>query len=174
MLLYNLFKGKRMEKKRVKRYKYVGLGFPIVLFNVPRVKVRDVWTPAIDFNELQKAVLLELCDMSFPFSGNHVHFIRTYFEMTLDAFGKHFGVTHAAVINWEKTKNRVAKINASLELLIRLFILEKLKINNQIFRDIFREFNIQQIMKKRKMDYVSKSLQLHNLHLNKRNFLNAF
>ncbi len=111
--------------------------------------------------------------MSFPLSGNQVHFIRTYFEMTLEAFGKHFGVTHAAVINWEKTKNRAAKINPSLELLIRLFILEKLKINNQIFRDIFREFNIQQIMKARKASFVRKPLQLHNLHLNKRNFLSA-
>lgn len=162
-----------MEKKRVKKFRYEGLGFPIVLFNVPMVKVRDVWTPAIDFNELQKAVLLELCNMSFPLSGNQVHFIRTYFEMTLEAFGKHFGVTHAAVINWEKTKNRAAKINPSLELLIRLFILEKLKINNQIFRDIFREFNIQQIMKARKASFVRKPLQLHNLHLNKRNFLSA-
>ena len=76
-------------------------------------------------------------------------------------------------MKWEKAKNKPAKINPSLELLIRLFILEKLKINNQIFRDIFREFNIQQIMKKRKMAFESKPLQLHNLHLNKRNFLNA-
>jgi DNA-binding transcriptional regulator YiaG len=162
-----------MEKKRVKKFRYEGLGFPIVLFNVPMAKVRDVWTPAFDFNELQKAVLLELCDMSFPLSGNQVHFIRTYFEMTLDAFGKHFGVTHAGVINWEKTKNRAAKINPSLELMIRLFILEKLKINNQIFRDIFRDFNMQQIMKARKTTFEHKPLQLHNLHLNKKAFLNA-
>ena len=99
-----------MEKKRVKKFKYEGLGFPVDLLDVPMIKVRDVWTPDIDFNELQKAVLLELCDMSLPLTGNQVHFIRTYFEMTLDAFGKHFGVTHAAVINWEKAKNRAAKI----------------------------------------------------------------
>lgn len=162
-----------MEKKRAKKFRYEGLGFPIILLDVPMIKVRDIWTPAIDFNELQKVVLVELCDMSFPLSGNQVHFIRTYFEMTLDAFGKHFGVTHVAVINWEKTKNKLAKINPSLELLIRLFILEKLKINNQIFRDIFREFNIQQIMKARNTSFEHKPLQLHNLHLNKRNFLNA-
>jgi len=160
-----------MEKKRVKKFRYEGLGFPIVLFNVPMVKIRDIWTPAINYSKLQKAVLLELCDMSSPLSGNQVHFIRAYFEMTLDAFGKHFGVTHVAVLNWEKTKNKAAKINPSLELLIRLFILEKLKINNQIFRDIFREFDIQHIMKARKMSYEHKPLKLHNLHLDKSSFL---
>ncbi|HEX4838919.1 MAG TPA: hypothetical protein VFU89_00575 [Rhabdochlamydiaceae bacterium] len=134
------------------------------------IKVRDVWTPDIDFNELQKAVLLELCDMSRPLTGNQVHFIRTYFEMTLDAFGKHCGVTHAAVINWEKAKNRAAKVNPALDLHIRLCILEKLKINNQIFRDTFREFDIQKIMKARN-SLMLKPLQLHNLHLNKKDCL---
>jgi DNA-binding transcriptional regulator YiaG len=139
-----------MEKKRVKRFTYEGLGFPIILIDVLLVKVRDIWTPAIDYNKLQKTVLLALSHKPFPLSGYEVHFIRAYFEMTLEAFGKNFGVTHVAVINWEKTKNKPAKINPAVELFIRLFILEKLKINNQVFRDTFREFDIQRISKERK------------------------
>ncbi len=139
-----------MEKKRVKRFTYEGLGFPIIFINVQLIKVRGVWTPAIDYNKLQKQVLLALCHKPFPLTGHEVHFIRAYFEMTLDNFGKHFGVTHAAVINWEKTKNKPAKISPPAELFIRLFILEKLKMNNQVFRDTFREFDIQRITKEQK------------------------
>ena len=139
-----------MEKKRVKRFIYEGLGFPIVLINITLVKKRDIWTPAIDYNKLQKEVLLALSHKPFSLTGNEVHFIRAYFEMTLEKFGQQFGVTHAAVLNWEKIRNKSAKINPTTELYIRLFILEKLKINNQVFRDTFREFNIQSIVQEQK------------------------
>ncbi len=56
-----------MEKKRVKKFRYKGLGFSIVLFDVPMVKVRDIWTPAIDYNELQKAVLWSYATCPFLF-----------------------------------------------------------------------------------------------------------
>jgi len=139
-----------MKTKTVKRYTYKGLGFPIILLDVPFVEIRGVWTPAIKYEKLQKEVLLALCHKPIPFSGNEVHFIRAYFEMTLHQFGKQFGVSHVAVLHWEKTKNRVAKISTTTELCIRLFILEKLEINNQLFRDIFREFNTQHIQKEQK------------------------
>lgn len=139
-----------MEKKKVKKYIYEGLGFPVSLVDIVLVKKRDIWTPAIDYNKLQMAVLLALSHKPFALTGNEVHFIRTYFEMTLDNFGRQFGVTHAAVLNWEKSKNKPAKINPTTELYIRLLILEKLKINNQIFRDTFREFNIEGIAKEQK------------------------
>ncbi|MBS0603733.1 MAG: hypothetical protein JSS60_01710 [Verrucomicrobia bacterium] len=136
-----------METKRVKRFTYEGLGFPIVLINVPLVKKRDVWTPAIDYNKLQKGVLLALTQKPIALTGNEVHFIRTYFEMTLESFGKYFGVTHVAVLTWEKMGNKLAKINPTTDLWIRLFILDKLNQNNKIFRDAFREFNIADIAK---------------------------
>ncbi len=70
--------------------------------------------------------------------------------MTLENFGRQFGVTHVAVLNWEKTRGKPARINPTTELFIRLLILEKLKINNQIFRDTFREFDVQGIAKEQK------------------------
>ena len=136
-----------MQTKRVKRFVYEGLGFPVVLLNVPLVKKRDVWTPAIDYNKLQKSVLVALTQKPISLSGNEIHFIRTYFEMTLENFGKRFGVTHAAVLTWEKTGNKLAKINPTTELCIRLFVLEKLNMSNQVFREAFREFNIEEIVK---------------------------
>lgn len=158
-----------MEKKRVKRFTYEGLGFPIILLDVVLIKIRDVWTPAIDDSKLQKTVLLALSHKPFPLSGHEVHFIRLYLEMTLEAFGKNFGMTHVAVLNWEKTKNKPAKINPAVELFMRLFILEKLKMNNQVFRETFREFDIQRISKERKTLFEeSKPLLLRTEHFAKR------
>ncbi len=77
-----------METKKVKRFIYEGLGFPVVLLNVSLVKKRGVWTPAIDYNKLQKAVLLALTHKPVVLTGYEVHFIRTYFEMTLENFSK--------------------------------------------------------------------------------------
>ncbi len=136
-----------METKKVKRFVYEGLGFPIALVNVSLVKKRGVWTPAINYGKLQKEVLLALVHKAIAITGNEIHFIRTYFEMTLENFGKNFGVTHVAVLIWEKMKNKPAKINPTTELCIRLFILEKLNTNNQIFREAFREFDFAGIAK---------------------------
>jgi len=71
-------------------------------------------------------VILALTHKPVALTGNEIHFIRTYFEMTLQNFGKQFGVTHAAVLTWERTRNRPAKINPTTELYVRLLILEKL------------------------------------------------
>lgn len=131
-----------MEKKIVKKFIYKGLGFPIVLTNVPMVKRRDIWTPAIDYNKLQRQVLLALSQKPAALTGNEIHFIRTYFEMTLENFGKLFGVSHVAVLNWEKREEQGSKITPATELYIRLLILEKLHINNQIFRCTFRGFDM--------------------------------
>ncbi|MBS0648694.1 MAG: hypothetical protein JSS10_05665 [Verrucomicrobia bacterium] len=158
-----------MEKKQVKRFAYEGLGFPIILVDVTLVKVRDIWTPAVDYNKLQKTVLLALSHKPFPLSGHEVHFIRAYFEMTLEAFGKNFGMTHVAVLNWEKAKSKTAKINPAVELLLRLFILEKLNMNNQVFRDTFREFDIQRIAREQKSLFEkSRPLLLHMQGIGKR------
>lgn len=164
-----------METKRAKRFLYEGLGFPIVLINVPLVKKRDVWTPAIDYNKLQKKVLLALAHKPGALTGNEVHYIRAYFELTLENFGKHFGVTHVAVLMWEKVGDKPGKINPTTELCIRLFILERLKMSNQVFRNVFREFDIEGIVKANKApsSRTNKPLVLPAVHVSKRGALRA-
>ncbi len=163
-----------MERKRVKKFIYAGLGFPIALIDVPLIKARGIWTPAIDYNKLQKAVIIALCHKLTPLTGNEIHFIRTFFEMTLEDFGKQFGMTHVAVINWERAKNRPAKASPTTELCIRLFILEKLKINNEIFRETFREFDIQRIAKEQKtLAKEPKPLFLPSSYLHRKSSLRA-
>lgn len=159
-----------MDKKKVKRFVYEGLGFPVVLMHVPLVKKRGTWTPAINYNKLQKEVLLALAHKPVALTGNEIHFIRAYFEMTLESFGRHFGVTHAAVLTWEKMGDKPGKINPTTELCIRLLILEKLKMNNQVFRDAFREFDIEGIVKayKTSSSRASRPLTLLGTHIAKR------
>ena len=137
-----------MKKKIAKKFKYEGLGFPIHLLNVPLRNIRGVVVPDINYNDLQKIVLEELTRKSSPLTGNQVRFIRQYLGLNLTAFAKHFGVTHPAVLKWEKTKNKTAKITPSTELYIRLYILEFLKVNNEIFRNTFNIFDRNDKLKK--------------------------
>ena len=164
-----------METKKVKRFIYEGLGFPVVLRNVSLVKKRGVWTPAIDYNKLQKAVLLALTHKPVVLTGYEVHFIRTYFEMTLENFGKRFGVTHVAVLTWEKAGNKLAKINPATELCIRLYILEKLNTSNAIFREAFREFDIEGIAKASRISTLKgrTPLTLPGANVSKRSYAHA-
>ena len=130
-----------MRAKIAKKFEYDGLGFPIMLLNVPMVNIRGIEVPDIDYNILQRTVLFQLCQKAVPLSGNEVRFIRQYLELNYTEFAKTFGVTHASVIHWEAAKNNRAKITPSLEICIRLHILDSLKADNKIFRKTFREFD---------------------------------
>ena len=128
-------------KKSVGQFEYDGLGFPIMLLNFPLINVRGVQVPDIDYNQLQRNVLLALCRKSLPLTGNEVRFIRQYLQMTYIQFANRFGVTHPSVIHWEKSKNSFAKITPTTELCIRLCILDVLHAKDKLFRDTFRNFN---------------------------------
>lgn len=116
-----------MKKRQLqKKFTYESLGFPVMLLNVPMIEVRGEWAPDIDLNVLQKAVLHALATRTTALTGNHVRFIRTWFAMTATDFGRLFGVSHAAVLKWEKTGNRSAKISLTTERDIRLLILYRI------------------------------------------------
>lgn len=98
-----------MSKKIAKQLEYKGLGFPVMLLNVPLVNIRGIEVPDIDYNVLQKSVLFALCQKLTPFYGNEIKFIRQFFEMSYTEFAKIFGVTHASVIHWEQAKNSLVE-----------------------------------------------------------------
>jgi len=130
-----------MKKQIAKKFIYDGLGFPIILRNVPVRKIRGIVVPDINYNILQKCALEALTLSSSPLTGNQVRFIRQYLGMTLNAFAERFGVTHPAVMKWERAKNKYAKITPSTELYIRLSTLQFLKVNNEKFRNTFTVFD---------------------------------
>lgn len=78
--------GKRIEK----RFVYEGFGFPVVFLNVPMIEVRGTWTPSVDYNKLTRAVVLALAHKPARLTGSEIRFVRLFFEMTLESFGKRF------------------------------------------------------------------------------------
>lgn len=116
-----------MERKIKAHHIDYGCGFPIVLLNVPMIKIRGEWTPDINYNELEKSALLMLCHKPLKLSGNEIRFIRLYFEMTLQEFAKRFGVQHPTVVKWENYKDASTNMSLGTEKDIRLFIIKELK-----------------------------------------------
>lgn len=128
-----------MKKHKIeKEIIYEGLGFPIVLRNVPMVEFRGILTPDIDLNVLQKVVLLALAHHSADLTGNQIRFIRTWLGLTQIEFGKLFGVTHPAIVKWEKTGNRASKMNLTTQRNLRLWLLDQLLTRDEDFRKAFK------------------------------------
>ena len=118
-----------MNKKKTKiqgQYTDRGYGFPIVLRRVPMVKIRGRWTPQIDYNVLARGVLTELTQLKGRLSGDQIKFIRLQLAMTLQEFATRLGVTHPAVLKWEKSGSKTTGMNWSTEKDIRLFIVKTL------------------------------------------------
>ncbi len=115
-----------MERKIERQFIDYGCGFPVVLLNVPMIKVQGKWIPDIDYNVLEKSVLLDLCHKPFKLTGNEIRFVRLYFEMTLQAFAKRFGVQHPTVVKWENFKDTPTNMTLGTEKDIRLFVVKQL------------------------------------------------
>lgn len=128
-----------METKIQKEFIDTGFGFPIRLINVPMVKVRGLWTPKLDYNELTQVVLRAMAHKGSRLTGAEIKFIRTHFEMTLQEFANRFCVTHVAVLKWERAKNQSTTMTWSTEKDIRLFVLSKITVKSQEFVDLYDE-----------------------------------
>ena len=116
-----------MKKIKIeKNYIETRYGFPVIIHNVPMVEKRGEWVAKINYVQLNNAVLKSLAVKSEFLTGNEIHFIRLHFEMTLERFGKRFGVTHQAVMKWENSKDEATKMNWFTEKDIRLFIYKQL------------------------------------------------
>lgn len=55
--------------------------------------------------------------------------------MTTTEFANLLGVTHPAILNWEKGK---ARPSISMDIFIRLLMADQLKQNNKVFRETFK------------------------------------
>ncbi len=140
-----------MKKQKIeKKIVYGGLGFPVILHNVPMIELRGVWTLDVNLNALQKLVLLALAHHPSDLTGNQIRFIRIWLGLTQTEFGKLFGVTHPAVVKWEKTGDKGSKMNLTTQRDLRLWLLDQLLNKNDDFRKAFKIIH--------KMDY-SRSIE---------------
>lgn len=136
------------NQKIEKEYVYEGLGFPIVLKNVPMIELRGIWTPDINLNTLQKVVLLALAHCQTELTGNQIRYIRSWLKLTQVEFGKLLGVTHPAIVKWEKSGNKKSKMNLTTERDLRLLLLDKLLPRDDDFRNAFRIVHITEFSQK--------------------------
>lgn len=123
-----------MKETKRETFIYEGLGFPVLLINVPMKKVFGEWALDINFAELQRIALLMLTKKNAPLTGQEIGSIRHYLNMSVHKFAEALGVTHVAVLNWE---NEERKMNADTDINLRLHLLNYLKVTDKEFRQIF-------------------------------------
>jgi DNA-binding transcriptional regulator YiaG len=124
----------KSSERKIKTFVYEGLGFPITLVNTPMRKVFGDWIIDIDMNRLQLVVLRALVFKQGRLTKHELQFIRKFLALTTDKFGRLFGVTHAAVIQWENGKRQ---LTPSTEFCIRLHVLGHLRAKAGEFRDLY-------------------------------------
>jgi len=96
-------------------------------------------------NKLQQVVIRALIYKPTALSGDELNFIRVYLNMTMAEFGKALGVTHVAIVNWESEKRN---ISPSMEVYIRLYVLEQLHARDKEFRKLYNEMSLEKLSKK--------------------------
>jgi len=119
------------EARKRKTMIYSGLGFPIRLIKAPMKKIQGQWVFDFSMGLFQECVLNALAIKNSPLTGPELRFIIDYFHFSYRDFAKLLGVTHAAIIKWEKEKCRM---NPNTEIFLRLYILNYLKITDKEFR----------------------------------------
>lgn len=123
-----------MEAKK-QTFIFNGLGFPIQLIDCPMKKVLGEWVIDINLNALQLFVFKGLIHKPSPLAGKEMRFMRKFMELTTEELGKLLGVTHAAVVKWEKEQ---AKMSLVQDVYIRMLFIGMLKDKeiNSIFKEI--------------------------------------
>lgn len=137
---------------------YEGLGFPIKLVNVPTKVVLGETVLDINLGKFQRDVLHLVIYKNQSLAPAEIRFIRKYFEMTSTAFGKAFGVTHAAVLKWESGQGRLPP---TTELCIRLFVLDRLRAKNDEFGRLYHKIPLESLMERQKEPCDDNLLEFH-------------
>ena len=131
----------KMLKQAVKQgaYVYRGFGFPVVLMGVPMVKAMGVLTPDIKLNALELELRVLLANKPSRLTGAEVRFLRQSYNLTLQQFAERFGVTHPAVIKWERARQKPSGMAWATEKDIRLYVLEQQKAKPEQFVTAYRK-----------------------------------
>ena len=135
---------KKTTEVKTKTFIYKGIGVPVKLVNVPMKKVAGVWCLDVNMNKLMLIVLQEIVHKPTALNGAELRYIRTYLEMNMTEFGKAFGVSHVAVLKWEGAQNQ---ISPSLEVCIRLYVLNHLQAKDKEFRALYNDIDLYQLSK---------------------------
>lgn len=133
-----------MKEKKTETFIYEGFGFPIKLIKCPMKKVFGEWVLDINLSKLQIDMLKELIHKPVPLTGLELRFIRKFLEMSTTDFGKLVGVSHPAVLKWEKEQ---VHINPATEIYIRLHVLQHFRAKDKEFRELYEQISIENLIK---------------------------
>lgn len=145
-----------MNDKKTETIIYEDLGFPIQLIDVPMQKIMGEWVLDIDLNNLQTKTLEALIQKPTPLQAGELRFIRKHFEMTTSAFAEIFGVTHVAVLKWERGQLP----SPPMDVCIRMYVMERLHAKNEEFGKLFHKLNMASLAKAKKNGLTSQPLEM--------------
>jgi hypothetical protein len=131
-----------LKKTKIQeRFTDYGCGFPVVLQNVPMVEFRGVWTPDIDYKKLHKSVVWALARNPTRLTGNQIKFVRNFFNLTREEFGKRFDINWELdwAIDWEDSGDDTPGIKWSLERDLRLFIMDRLGASSDAIGNLYKK-----------------------------------
>lgn len=137
-----------MKNEKKSTFVYRDLGIPVKLINAPMKRMGGEWVLDLDMELLQRIVLEAIVHKPSLLSGLEIRYIRKYMYLSMEEFGKEFGVSHAAVSKWENSKNG---ISPALDVCIRLYIMEYLKAKDIEFRKLYRDINLSKLSKAKKV-----------------------
>lgn len=135
-----------MAEKKLETFTYKDLGFPIQLIEAPMKKILGEWVLDINLNLLQLEVLKMLIHQPTPLQAGELRFIRKYFDMTTTAFAEVFGVSHVAVLKWERGQLPAPP----MDVYIRMYIMDRLKAKDSDFGKLFHEVNMASLAQAKK------------------------
>lgn len=120
------------KKQRFAKFVYNGLGFPIELRNVELVRVRDIWTPNINLNELSKKAYEALALRPGRMTAAEVRFVRHYNRLDVVSFAAKIQVSAEKVLAMESLKRRPGNAHRTglglLEsLMVRSFVISTIR-----------------------------------------------
>ncbi|MDE3056177.1 MAG: hypothetical protein KGI80_05780 [Verrucomicrobiota bacterium] len=96
-----------MKTKR-ETFIYEGLGFPVELIDCPMKEVVGEWVLDINIMALQRFVFRGLIHKPTPLTGKEMRFMRKFLGLSTVDLGKKLGVSHAAVVKWEKEDSKIS------------------------------------------------------------------
>jgi DNA-binding transcriptional regulator YiaG len=148
-----------MKERKNETFVYEGFGFPIKLINCPMKKVFGEWVLDINLSKLQLDMVKELIHKPVPLTGLELRFIRKFLELSTTEFGKLVGVSHPAVLKWEKEQ---VHINPTTEIYIRLYVSEHLKVKDREFRDLYQQISIDHLLKHKNDKQIPLAIEIGN------------
>lgn len=121
-----------MKKKRLTKYIYEGLGFPIELVNVEMIWIDDGWYPKINVRQIATKVIKMLPFQQERLTGSQIFFVRSYLGMSLRRFAKEVvKESHMAVAKWEQFGQQSTRMDSNTEIMLRLYLYEKVCVKTE-------------------------------------------